>query len=216
MAALKASFPGELSAVSFLDSSRGPFGQHKGWIFSSFGASSFPIGAWAIFLLFRPDALTFAIPCFPAISMFSWSMPIDSADIFGFQVDCNGREKYVLSLSKEEVLMPFCCSWSTVLPSWALMSTRHLQLGNTNSGEECLVVVNDFHFRSYFLAPRLRIECMGSASFGGSHYKVANSDSNCYDFDILKGRLFVSLRKKVIIPLLWVNRQNFLLHGLQG
>ncbi|OEL25278.1 1-deoxy-D-xylulose 5-phosphate reductoisomerase, chloroplastic [Dichanthelium oligosanthes] len=29
MAALKASFPGELSAVSFLDSSRGPFGQHK-------------------------------------------------------------------------------------------------------------------------------------------------------------------------------------------
>ncbi|RLM94067.1 1-deoxy-D-xylulose 5-phosphate reductoisomerase, chloroplastic [Panicum miliaceum] len=29
MAALKASFPGELSAVSFLDSSRGTFGQHK-------------------------------------------------------------------------------------------------------------------------------------------------------------------------------------------
>nr|CAB3476604.1 unnamed protein product [Digitaria exilis] len=29
MAALKASFPGELSAVSFLDSNRGPFGQHK-------------------------------------------------------------------------------------------------------------------------------------------------------------------------------------------
>ena len=49
---------------------------------------------------------------------------------------------------------------------------------------------------------RLRIECMGTANFGGySHCKVANFDSNCYDFDILKGRIFGYLRKKVIILL---------------
>nr|ACG33381.1 hypothetical protein [Zea mays] len=35
--ALKASFRGELNAVSFLDSSRGPFGQHKGPCFVAEG-----------------------------------------------------------------------------------------------------------------------------------------------------------------------------------
>jgi len=54
MAALKASFRGELSAVSFLDSSRGPFVQHKGWMdLFLFRCLPFPpIGVWAYLLAF--------------------------------------------------------------------------------------------------------------------------------------------------------------------
>lgn len=73
MAALKAaSFRGELSAVSFLDSSRGPFVQHKGWIFFSLFRCLLVSRSVRelIFLLFRPDdALDFAVPCVLAILM---------------------------------------------------------------------------------------------------------------------------------------------------
>lgn len=42
-----------------------------------------------------------------------------------------------------------------------------------------------------------------------SHYKVTSSDSNCFDFDILKGRIFQLLWKKVIIPYLGIKDRIF-------
>ena len=94
MAALKGSFPGELSAVSFLDSNRGTFGQHKGWIFASFGASSSPIVAWAYLLAFPAWCPRLCYPVFSGhfdafLIHSDWLKQI----FFGFQEDCNGRER---------------------------------------------------------------------------------------------------------------------------
>ena len=71
--------------------------------------------------------------------------------------------------------MLYCCSSFFPLSGYASSTI----MGNTTS----------------MVGPRLRVECMGTASLGGySHCKVANSDSNnCYDFDILKGRIFLVL-----------------------